>query len=384
MNPTSKEPFEAQANAAKERYNIQLSAYRKTDMHEEYVHYLSEFKAKHGQPSEQKRPRLKPESSGSIVSVSSFETNSGTVSGHVRWDSMDSLASSPYIGASTQSNTSLPWPAGLSTPRPDSFGSDLPLSHQQNHRPIRPGLISRHSSQSDESSIVRNDLPEPLMRNTVLNLETVSETPPLQTLASNTPAIDAFGSPVLSGRSDPPYLSQQQLSLTSTPPMIVTVPPPASSPSFSLPLAPPTMQEASGKNYSPHPPGLREASKMFRSSVPSNTMQQQQQFSLSGMASLVPSSRFPELTSSSNLSTLSPTMFQPLGASILSYLGKDVGLPRPHPPDALRAHREEQGQYRSALQASESEAANTLAGLAAAASRTRTAKPPNQAPPWSF
>lgn len=354
-------------------------------MHEEYVHYLSKFKAKHGQPSEQKRPRLQPESSGSIGSVSSFEINPGAVSGHVRGDSMDSLASSPYIGASTQSNTSLPWTAGLSRPRPASSGSGSPLSHQQNHRPIRPGLISRHNSQSDESSIVRNDLPEPLMRTAVLNLGTVSETPSLQNPASNTPAIDAFSSPVLSGRSKPTYYPQQQPSLTSTPPMIVTVPPPASSPSFSLPLLSPTIQEASGENHSPYRPGLQEASKMFQSSVPSNTMQQQQQQQsslsrISRIAPLMPSSRFPELTSSSDLNTLSPPMSPPIGASILPYLGRDVGQPRPHPPDALRGHREGQGEYHSASQASESDAANTLAGLAAAASQSITAKPPNQAP----
>jgi hypothetical protein len=376
LNPTSKEPFEAQANAAKERYNIQLSAYRKTDMYEEYMQYLSEFKAKHGQPSEHKRPRVNPESSGSIVSVSSFEINSEAVSGHVRGDFTESLPSSPYIGASTQSSTSLRWAAALPRPPPASPGSGSPLSQQQNRRPFRPGLISRNSSQSDESSIIRNDLHEPLMRTAVLNLRAVSGTPPLQTPTSSTPTIDAFGSPVLFGSSKLPYYPQQQRPLPSTPPMIATVPPQVSSPSFSLPLPSPTIREASWRSHSPYPQGSQEAPKMVQSSVPFNTVQQQQQLSLSRMAPLMPSDTFPEPTSSSHLRTLSPLMSPPLGVSILPYLGRGVGQPRPYPTDALHRPSEEPEDPHYTLEASESNAAHTLAGLAAAASRSRTAKPP--------
>ena len=44
LDPSEKEHYEAQAAAAKERYNIQLSAYKKTDAYKEYMQYLTDFK----------------------------------------------------------------------------------------------------------------------------------------------------------------------------------------------------------------------------------------------------------------------------------------------------------------------------------------------------
>ncbi|RMZ89107.1 hypothetical protein DV736_g3668, partial [Chaetothyriales sp. CBS 134916] len=69
LDAADKEPYEAQANAAKERYSIQFSTYKKTDAYKEYGQYLAEFKAKHSGPGDQKRPRLEPESSGGSPSA---------------------------------------------------------------------------------------------------------------------------------------------------------------------------------------------------------------------------------------------------------------------------------------------------------------------------
>lgn len=44
--PDEKEPYESQASAAKERYNIELAKYKKTSQYREYAVYLADFKAK--------------------------------------------------------------------------------------------------------------------------------------------------------------------------------------------------------------------------------------------------------------------------------------------------------------------------------------------------
>jgi hypothetical protein len=46
LSPAEKEPYEQQAAAAKERYNAELSAYKKTSQHAEYAQYLAEFKTR--------------------------------------------------------------------------------------------------------------------------------------------------------------------------------------------------------------------------------------------------------------------------------------------------------------------------------------------------
>ncbi|RMZ82955.1 hypothetical protein DV737_g1754, partial [Chaetothyriales sp. CBS 132003] len=79
LDTAGKEPYEAQANASKERYNIQFSTYKKTDAYKEYGQYLAEFKAKHGALGDQKRPRLEPESSGGSLSAKSAELQPDSV-----------------------------------------------------------------------------------------------------------------------------------------------------------------------------------------------------------------------------------------------------------------------------------------------------------------
>jgi hypothetical protein len=47
LSPVEKEPFETQAQTAKDRYNAQLIEYKKTSLYKRYQDYLQEFKAKH-------------------------------------------------------------------------------------------------------------------------------------------------------------------------------------------------------------------------------------------------------------------------------------------------------------------------------------------------
>lgn len=43
-----REKFEREANSEKERFNADMSEYRKTDEHEQYQRYLQDFKRRHG------------------------------------------------------------------------------------------------------------------------------------------------------------------------------------------------------------------------------------------------------------------------------------------------------------------------------------------------
>lgn len=46
LSLAQREPFESQANRAKEKYNQELNQYKKTPEHKKYSHYLQEFKQK--------------------------------------------------------------------------------------------------------------------------------------------------------------------------------------------------------------------------------------------------------------------------------------------------------------------------------------------------
>lgn len=48
LTQAEKEPYERQAQNAKEKYNNDLAEYKKTPEYKKYLHYLQEFKAKHG------------------------------------------------------------------------------------------------------------------------------------------------------------------------------------------------------------------------------------------------------------------------------------------------------------------------------------------------
>ena len=47
LSPAEREPFETQAQLAKDKYNHDLAEYKKTPDYKKYMVYLQEFKAKH-------------------------------------------------------------------------------------------------------------------------------------------------------------------------------------------------------------------------------------------------------------------------------------------------------------------------------------------------
>ena len=57
LDPDHKEEFEFAASLAKNKYNTELSEYKKTDSYKDYLQYLSEFKARTSKEgSDKKRP----------------------------------------------------------------------------------------------------------------------------------------------------------------------------------------------------------------------------------------------------------------------------------------------------------------------------------------
>lgn len=114
LAPAEKETYEQQAASAKERYNHELSEYKKTDRYKEYSSYLAEFKARqqnHQQVLDlevAKRPKLEAHSS---------VASSGTASSGVSLHGPDTPQGRPPV-ESTSSSTS-PW---ISDPPPTTSG----------------------------------------------------------------------------------------------------------------------------------------------------------------------------------------------------------------------------------------------------------------------
>ncbi|KAI9745491.1 MAG: hypothetical protein M1818_001025 [Claussenomyces sp. TS43310] len=82
LSAAEKEPYEAQAFAAKEKYNGELAKYKKTEKYKMYAEYLAGFKAKQASVQQAavvaKRPKL--ENQGSNGSSGTGGTGSSTVS----------------------------------------------------------------------------------------------------------------------------------------------------------------------------------------------------------------------------------------------------------------------------------------------------------------
>jgi hypothetical protein len=86
LTPAEKEPFETQAQTAKDRYNARLSEYKKTPNYKKYQEYLQEFKAKYAHQAQEKEStkRLKLSSAeplGNSSGTSTRQSRSGSGSG---------------------------------------------------------------------------------------------------------------------------------------------------------------------------------------------------------------------------------------------------------------------------------------------------------------
>lgn len=376
LDPLGKEPYEAQANAAKERYNIQLSAYKKTDAFKEYSQYLFEFKAKHGGgavggPSDQKKPKLDAQET-SMLSTGSVSDSLLPSRGHSRGGSVGSLNSTSVTTTPTSptrsqapslihnnphSTTSLPSRQITVGSRggspPPGYGRDSrwrpPLSG-----PV--GQVSQQSSVSEESSAVRSDS-DPLVRTASLSLSTPpTGTPPLLAHGDKSASADG-GRPRFPGppRSLPSYGSTASTHSQALPsPMgsdsswrsrptelrnYIDAGPPMQPP---LHLPPPSSGPVTLPSFPPILGGERNPDFQHRT---------------------LPLPPLPRT---------SPTM--PPGPTAPGRLPEPSSFPFGGPNFALR--RESTAE--SPMERSESDAANTLAGLAASTSRPGSTPAPER------
>ncbi|KAE8444993.1 hypothetical protein EG329_013999 [Mollisiaceae sp. DMI_Dod_QoI] len=134
LSPAEKEPFEQQAFSAKEKYNNELTEYKRTDSYKEYSQYLAEFKARH--PTAQqasdseaaKRPKLEAHTSTvSSASGSSGASQHGgdTPIGRIRVESAGSTTGQwqPEGQASPPASNMSKLSAALGGPQPQTSPS---------------------------------------------------------------------------------------------------------------------------------------------------------------------------------------------------------------------------------------------------------------------
>jgi hypothetical protein len=382
LDPASKEPFEAQANTAKERYNTELSAYRKTDRYKEYTAYLADFKTKHGQSGEAKRPKLEPESSGSIISVKSFDVGqeqAGVSSAHLRGGSMGSSASSPFIAGSGQpsgSSGSIPTRSQLALSR----DATPPPVQQQGRDYFRPSYTMSQSSTSDDTATMKSEVPETTLRTAGLSIESGSATPPPAGPLSSGSAFDLAGPADPLARSRLSYFvqqQQQQQQQVQQQQRIVGANSPtaqswASGLSYPSTLSSPSTQEPGWqsrptdlRNYQDAARGLNTVSPPIFPREPLPTSSQ-----MPPMLTRDNSRDYPPGPSSR---ILPPPRVSSSGSAVLPHLGRTMDPLRPLSTEASRLSPINQQDDRSSFNRSESDAANALAGLASGVSRPGSA-----------
>jgi HMG (high mobility group) box len=213
LSSEGKEPFESQANAAKEKFAVELAHYKKTDSYKDYTQYMADFKSKHGgSTSEGKRPKLEPESTGgSVSSKNTDETRSKASAIHIRDASISSISTTSYHG-------SLPSPGGVSVGLPQNmvaYGtssqrSRISSSPKTNSPPLRmdqcelrlPPQIQYHGSFLPEHLHMRGEYPDLHSRTGQLSLAPTS---------SNTvsPTVDATAAQGFAAAFPPPPLQHQ-------------------------------------------------------------------------------------------------------------------------------------------------------------------------------
>ncbi|KAI0428800.1 hypothetical protein F5Y09DRAFT_332303 [Xylaria sp. FL1042] len=146
LSRAEKEPFEKQANEAKEKYNQMLSEYKKTSECKKYNEYLLEFRKRQATQSQEKdaAKRLKTDaestrgSSTSGVSIGPGGTTSGTGSG-----SESQHGSEPPPSRRQRLGSIASLSTGAS--QVEESTSPLILSQEEAHHGRRRGLSSPHS-----------------------------------------------------------------------------------------------------------------------------------------------------------------------------------------------------------------------------------------------
>ena len=109
LEVSEKEHLESHVAALKEKYNVQLVEYKKTDQFRKYNQYLADFKAKYDNPSDGKRPRLESHAFGGHEEEIFDHGRHNTEQQHPRRSSASSITmgASPHTVSHTAGNLSL-------------------------------------------------------------------------------------------------------------------------------------------------------------------------------------------------------------------------------------------------------------------------------------
>ncbi len=239
LTSDDKEPFESLASAAKERFNVELSQYKKTISYKDYTHYIAEFKAKHsGSTSDGKRPKLDQDSSGGSGSRSSrsnefmVEARPRVSMAHTRDLSIGSVNSASYHGGIPPSKvlhaaSSSPTMTGYSMNTHLSRIASSPATNSPPRRPDQrelrvPPVLPVHDSLPVETHQVRCDLPDLHSHAGQLSLASPLNgvMSPTADLSSANRTAAAFPPPLLQHQSSASSVEQSDSSSTSNPPPV--------------------------------------------------------------------------------------------------------------------------------------------------------------------
>ncbi|KAF7504308.1 hypothetical protein GJ744_002497 [Endocarpon pusillum] len=237
LSPEEKEPFESKANEAKEKSNIELAQYKKTNSYKEYTQYIADFKAKHSSIiAEAKRPKLESDSNSGSASGRpteiAVETRPRVSTAHTRDVSIGSVSS-------TSHHSGLPSPKGSTAGLPPTmmgYAMSTNMSHISSLSSTESPALRSHHRESwlratlavqNPSAIVphqtRGDLPELHSRTGQLSLAplTANVISPTVDFAPVTRA--AALPPLLLHQSSVSSVAQSDSSGTSNPPPITPV-----------------------------------------------------------------------------------------------------------------------------------------------------------------
>ncbi|AEO53511.1 hypothetical protein MYCTH_2294934 [Thermothelomyces thermophilus ATCC 42464] len=170
LSAAEKEPFEARAQAIKDKYLADLAEYKKTPQYSQYQAYLREFNAKHGSPSQDKdaskRVRLSGhggQGRGSPGAITTRTSRSGSGANSRRGSPPTSARQriSSVISSDSQYTSSLAPSTSITSPEDSAFSpteSNPDQQHAMNRSPPiklepkeqSPLLSPRHASQRDD------------------------------------------------------------------------------------------------------------------------------------------------------------------------------------------------------------------------------------------
>jgi len=290
LSASEKEPYEAQAFAAKEKYNNEMVEYKKTESYGEYTLYLNEFKAKQNQHQHQasvdKRPKLETELSNASSGTDNSVTNQSVTDmskSHIRGHSVGS-AVAQWAPATVSGTANLP--VGHGNVLVDKSVKSSPIATSPTILPGYRESLFNSSKQNLAWRDARRDVDYSSQAPKLPGIASIEERRPERSLASGSPAnfsvvTQASHHSSGHGYTPPPLLTSESTSGSSgsaasslyvnprTPlePPIGSFPIPSISPQKHSALYEHQLPPIQSPSYSP--PNLRNVSSQSQPVIPS-------------------------------------------------------------------------------------------------------------------